>query len=84
MEMHRPWQPRVKIPRGGVMVRRYFRLGLPFVQRMFAVNLKPRGASAGYEPANAVLIAQTVQPGRRSSRRRDGTCLWGIESRRNE
>jgi hypothetical protein len=84
MEMHRPWQPRVKTPRGGVMVRRYFRLGVQFVQRMFAVNLKPRGASAGYDAANAVLVAQTVQPERRSFRRRDGTCPWGIESRRNE
>jgi hypothetical protein len=83
MEMHRPWQPQVKTPRGGTMIRRYFRLGLHFVQRMFAVNSNLGRASAGYDRANAVLITQTVQPERRSSRRRDGTCPWGIESRRN-
>lgn len=64
------------------MIRQYFRLGLQFVQRLFAINSEGVRTSAGYDRASTALIAQTVPPRRRSYSRRDGTCPWGIESRR--
>lgn len=65
------------------MLRNYYRQVLERVRRMFAINFNPDRGPAEYNPANAVLITQTVQMERRSSRRRDGKCPWGIESRRN-
>ncbi len=64
------------------MIRQYFRLGLQFVQRLFAINSEGVRTSAEYDPANTALMAQTVPARRRSFSRRDGTCPWGIESRR--
>jgi len=66
------------------MKRKYYRHGLELIRRMFSINSQPGRGSAEYDPAAAILITQTVPPARRSLRRRDGTCLWGIESRHRQ
>jgi hypothetical protein len=65
------------------MILNAYRQMLELVRRMFAINFKPGRGCAEYDSANAVLMTQTIQPERRSSRRRDGTCPWGVESRCN-
>jgi hypothetical protein len=65
------------------MILNDYRQLLELVRRMFAINFKPGRGCVEYDPANAVLVTQTLQAERRSSRRRDGTCPWGGESRRS-
>jgi hypothetical protein len=65
------------------MIIKNYRQILARIRRVFEMNFKRGAGGVAYDPAKAIPITHTVQLERRSASRRDGTCPWGIESRRN-
>ena len=65
------------------MILNDYRQMLARMRWVFETKFKQRASRAECGAANAVPVTQTVQPERRSSPRRDGTCPWGTESRRD-